>query len=242
MHLVKNVIQGRGDKLNKLLNRYNEIFNDEPGTIQGVKAKIHVKDGSKPKFCKARSVPFAMRQAVEKEIERLEELGIITPVANSEWAIPIVIVPKSDGSVRLCGDYKNTINPHIDNDVYPIPSVDEVFEKMQGGSRFTKIDLTQAYLQVELHESSKDLLVINTCKGLKRPNRMLNGVKPATGIFQRRMDNALCDAEKTVVRIDDILLTEKDDDEHLSNIEKTTFCSGFYTNTKTVCFFQIFFG
>ena len=67
-----------------------------------------------------------------------------------------VIVLKADGNVRICGDYKTTINPVIENDTYPVPTVDEVFEKVQGGKLFTKIDLTQAYLQVELDEESKN--------------------------------------------------------------------------------------
>ena len=126
---------------------------------------FNIEDDAKPKFYKARAVPFAMKEAVEQEIDRLEDQGILTSVPYSEWASPIVIVPKTDGSVRICGDYKVTINPVIENDTYPIPTVDEVFEKMQGGKLFSKIDLTQAYLQVELDEESKKYMVINTCKG-----------------------------------------------------------------------------
>ena len=66
------------------------------GTIKGAQAKINVIPNSKPKFMKARTVPFAMK-AVELEIERMENEGILKYVTFSEWASPIVIVPRSDG-------------------------------------------------------------------------------------------------------------------------------------------------
>ena len=65
------------DKLSDILNKHAEIFNDELGTLKGMKAKLIVKENAKPKFCKARSVPFAYKEAVEKEIDRLEETGVI---------------------------------------------------------------------------------------------------------------------------------------------------------------------
>ena len=65
-------------------------------------------------------------------------------------------------------------------EVYPQPNPDELFAKMQGGQIFYKIDLTQAYAQVELHEVSEEYLVINTCKGLKEYTLMTYDIKPAT--------------------------------------------------------------
>ena len=58
----------------------------------GFEAKINVDSQAKPKFCKARPVPYAYRDKVEKEIERLVSLGIMEPIQNSEWAAPIVSV------------------------------------------------------------------------------------------------------------------------------------------------------
>ena len=90
---------------------------------------------------------------------------------------------------------------------------DEMFAKTQGGKKFSKIDLTQAYAQVELEEES-------TSKGLKEPSRMPYGIKPATGIFQRHVVNALSGIERTVVKVDDILVSGVDDADHLVNLGK----------------------
>ena len=109
----------------------------------------------KQNFCKARNIPFALQEAVEAAIDHMENEGILRSITHSRWASPIVIVPKPDGRIRICGDYKRTVNPVITNDIYPQPTPDEFFSNMQGGEKFSRIDLTKAYLLVELHEESK---------------------------------------------------------------------------------------
>ena len=63
-----------------------------------------------------RNIPFALQDAVKLELARLENEGILTPISYSDWASHIVIVPKPDGDIRVCADYKNTVNPHIEAD------------------------------------------------------------------------------------------------------------------------------
>ena len=87
-------------QLESLLDRYSEVFKQTLGTITSYKAKLHLKEGAKPKFNKARPVPFALRQAVENELGRLEKDGIIESIDFSEWAAPVVAVPKPDGCVE----------------------------------------------------------------------------------------------------------------------------------------------
>ncbi|XP_044766654.1 uncharacterized protein K02A2.6-like [Coccinella septempunctata] len=110
-----------------------------------------------PKFFKARPLPHAIRDLVEQEINRLVEVGILTPVSFSEWATPVVPIIKKNGEIRLCADFKVTINPHIQVDQYPIPRIEDLFGRLQGGEQFTKLDLSQAYQQIAVDESSKKL-------------------------------------------------------------------------------------
>ena len=188
--------------------------------MKGFKVKINVEPDVSPKFAKARTVPFAIKDVVEAEIDKMEKEGILKSVSFCDWASPIVIVPKPDGNIRICGDYKRTINPVIKNDTYPQPTPEELFSKIQGGKKFSKIDLTKAYLQLELDEESQKFLTINTSKGLKHFTRLPYRVKPASGIFQRVIENALTNISNTAVKIDDILISGRDDSEHLQNIEK----------------------
>ena len=91
--------------------------------MKDIKAKIYVEENGIPKFCRARRVPYALRQKVSQELERLEKNGVIEPVQFSEWAAPVVPVVKSDGSIRICGDYKQTTNSVARADAYPLPRV-----------------------------------------------------------------------------------------------------------------------
>ena len=207
------------DHLETILDDHSELFKDELGLIRGVKAKIHVDQQAHPCFCKPRAVPFSLRKGVELELERLEEEGVIEPVQFAEWAAPIVPVVKEDGSVRICGDYKMTVNQASKLESYPIPKIEDLFTSLTGGKHFTKLDLSHAYQQLELEESSRAYVTINTQKGLFRYTRLPFGVSSAPAIFQRTMENLLQGFKHVVVYIDDILITGSTDEEHLSNLK-----------------------
>lgn len=154
------------NSIEHVTQKYQDVFNQELGCVHDVKAKINISNGAKPKFFKARSVSYYNKQKVEAELERLQTQGIITPVTYSEWATPVVPVAKPDNKIRLCGDYKITINPVIQLDAYPLPKIQELFASLSGGTVFSKLDLAHAYQQVPLDEESKKLTTINTHKGL----------------------------------------------------------------------------
>ena len=91
-------------------SEYANLFREGYDGMKGIKAHIRVRDGASPIYFKSHPVPYALREAVEAELNKLEENGVIIKVEQSDWASPVVVVPKADGSVRLCGDYKVTIN------------------------------------------------------------------------------------------------------------------------------------
>ena len=112
-------------------------------------------------------------------------------VTHSNWTTPIVTLVKKDGSVRICEDFKVTVNPQFDVDPYPIPRIEDIFAGLAGGKQFSVIDLWRAYLQMELEEDSKDCLTVNTSKGLYQYQRLPYGVAFAPAIWQRAMDVVL---------------------------------------------------
>jgi len=107
------------NSIEELAAKFKGVFTQGLGKIKEFEARVHVHPEATPKFHKARPVPYALKPAVEAELDRLEKEGIVTKVSHSEWAAPVVIVPKSDGTIRLCGDYKVTVNQVLDVDQYP---------------------------------------------------------------------------------------------------------------------------
>ena len=196
-------------------------FERSRGCLQGTSAKLHVEADTQPRFYKVRVVAYAMRSLVEKELQKLAHDGIIESVQFSEWAAPIVPVLKLDikKSVRICGEFKQTVNRAAKLDRYPIPKIEDLFASLTGGQKFSKLDLSQDYNQIVLDEESRKYVVINTHKGLYRFNRLPFGVASAPGIFQRVMENLLRDIPHVTVYLDDVLVTGKDDREHLAILD-----------------------
>ena len=217
----KSIFQVHSQRtLQGVLEAYSEVFEEGLGTVNGVFAKIHVDGTATPRFHKATSVPFALREKVEKELERLQEQGIIEPVQFSSWATPIVPVEKSDGSIRICGDYRVTVNSAAKLDKYPIPRIDDLFASLAGGERFTKLDLSHAYQQIQLDPESREYVTINTHKGLFTYSRLPFGVASAPSIFQRVMESILRGIPGVCVYMDDILVTGRNKQEHLEHLEQ----------------------
>ena len=150
------------EKLKSLLAEYPDLFSDEIGELKDIKGRLTLKEDAQSVFMKVRQVPYALRPKVKAELTKLQQQNIISPVTNSEWATPIVPVLKPNGSVRICGDFKVTVNPNIKIDHYPLSRVEYVFATLSGGKRYSKLDLRQAYLHMVMDSESKKLLTINT--------------------------------------------------------------------------------
>ena len=157
---------GMDNHIQKLLSRHSELFKDELGSVKGVTVKLYGDPSATPRFFRPWSVPHALRGRVEQELERLEKTGIIEAIKFSDWATPVVPLVKGDGSIRICGDYKVTINRVANVESYPLPRIDDLLAGLAKGKVFSKLDLAHAYLQLQLDEESRKLATISTHKGL----------------------------------------------------------------------------
>lgn len=209
-------------RLSQLLKANAQVFEKGIGKLKNIQAKIELDKDATPRFHKARPVPYALRPKIDAELQSLETSGILSKVDWSDWATPIVPVIKKGktGAVRICGDFKVSINPVLHTVQYPLPRIEDIFSSLAGGEKFSKIDLSQAYLQMEVEESSRKFLTINTHKGLYQYNRLVFGVASAPAIWQRAMDQVLHDIPRTQCYLDDILVTGRDDNEHFQNLSK----------------------
>ncbi|KAI4896177.1 hypothetical protein NFI96_020575 [Prochilodus magdalenae] len=206
-------------RLDEVLEKHAEVFKEELGQLRGPKAKIQVDSEAQPRFYKPRPIPYAVKPLVEQELQRLVEEQIIQPVQISDWAAPIVPVMKPDGSVRICGDYKLTVNRVSSLEQYPILKKEDLFANLVGGQRFSKLDMSHAYQQIVLDESSRKYVTISTHKRLYTYSRLPFGVSSGPAIFQRTMEGILKGIPHATVYLDDILLSGSTEEEHLKNLE-----------------------
>nr|XP_012137589.1 PREDICTED: uncharacterized protein K02A2.6-like [Megachile rotundata] len=207
-------------ELQKLFREFREITNPTVSKISKIQARLNLKDNVQPVFCKPRGVPFRLRAQVEEELEKLVNTGILEKVDCADWATPVVPVLKKNGAIRLCGDYSVTLNPRLKIDKHPLPTPDELLTQMAGGTVFSKIDLLQAYLQLEIRPEDRELLTINTHKGLYKPTRLMYGVASAPAIWQRTIENILKDIPGVVVFLDDIRIAGVDSRDHLQKLRQ----------------------
>ena len=122
-----------------LVDKFKHVFKNNGKPIKKYKAKLVLKQNAVPKFCRPRPIPYVLKNEVSKILDDLVARDIVVPVESTDWASPTVIVPKSSGdSVRLCGDYKVTINKHLIDPVYPMPTIQDIISNLDGACIFTK--------------------------------------------------------------------------------------------------------
>ncbi|CAK1604431.1 unnamed protein product [Parnassius mnemosyne] len=202
-----------------LREKYAKLFSSELGTFNKFKIHLKLKSDAELKFFKPRPVPLALKPKVEKELNRLLDLGILEKVNHSRVATPIVPVLRSDGDIRICGDFSVTLNKVLFMDNYPLPRIEDLFAKLHGGEQFSKLDLSRAYNQLVL-DDTKELTCINTHKGLFRYTRLVFGLCSAPSIFQQTMENLLAGIEGTGIFLDDILVTGPTKAVHMERLEQ----------------------
>ena len=177
-----------------------------------------MKDSVQPVFKKKRNVPFDALEQINKFLDRLEQAGILSKTDFSEWAVPTVHVKKRSNQIRICADFSTGLNDALQDHHYPLPSPEEIFNKLNGGKLYSKIDLSDAHLQIEVDEKSSKLLCINTHRGLYKYTRLAFGVKVAPAIFQQVMDTIQGDLNYATAFLDDVLVTSKITTGHRNHI------------------------
>ena len=208
------------NKVLKLLDSFKDtVFKPGLGTLKGISAHLELKKDVTPKFCKARPVPFALKGKIESTLDEMEKQGQLEKTMTSDWASPIVPVQKPNVTMRICGDYKITLNKNLEINHYPLPRYEECFQAMKGGQKFSKLDLKQAFNQVPLDESSKNLTTMNTSKGLYRWKRLPFGIASSPGIFANIMDKVLQSLSGVAWYQDDIIITGPNDQKHIDNLK-----------------------
>ena len=121
--------------------------------------------------------------------------------------------------IRICGDFKMSINPFLHPEVYPLPTPEEMFSTLANGESYTKLDLARAYKQMKVKKECQPLLTINTHRSLFQYTRLSFGITTALSLWQRAMAQVLSGLPRVIYNIDDILVTRHTRAEHTTNFQ-----------------------
>ncbi len=195
-----------------------QLFLDTPGRTNLVQHHIHLKD-SKPIRQPIYRVPERLLQVMKQELELMQELEVIEP-SFSEWNNSIVLVPKKDGSLRFCLDFRK-LNSVSKFDPYPMHRVDELVEKLGKAKFLTTLDLCKGYWQVPLSPDSKKFTAFKTLFGHFHFRVLPFGLHGAPETFQRMIDHIIRGTEAfTAAYLDDIIIFSTSWQEHLQHLQE----------------------
>ena len=164
-------------------------------------------------------VPFAYRETVLQELEEMERTGVIEP-STSEWAAPIVLVKKKDGTFRFCVDYRR-LNSVSQVDAYPMPRIDELIDCLGKAKYISTLDLARGYWQVPMAEESRHKTAFTTPYGLYQFRVMPFGLQGAPATFQHMMDTVVRGMESiSAAYLDDLVIFSNSFEEHLEHLRR----------------------
>lgn len=205
--------------LEVVLNSFADIFSDVPGRTTLCKHAIVLKPNTPPIRLHPYRVNPSKAEQMRKEIDFMLELGIIEE-SNSVFASPVVLVPKSDGSIRFCCNYKK-LNDVTQPDVFPLPRIDDLIDKIGKAKYMTKLDLSRGYWQVPMEEASIPLSAFVTPFGQFQWKYMPFGLRNAPGTFSRLITSVLRGLEAfTGAYLDDLIIFSDSWSEHLKQLSQ----------------------
>jgi hypothetical protein len=206
-------------KIKTIVQEYSDIFSDTselPAARHGV--LHHIETRGQPVSGRYRRLDAEKLEAAKKEFQQLEEAGIIRR-SKSQWASPLHMVRKADGSWRPCGDYRR-LNAQTTPDRYTCPNIGDLSARLAGCKVFSKLDLRKGYHQVPVNPEDVEKTAVITPFGLYEYLRMPFGLRNAGQTFQRLMDQVLRGLEYCFVYLDDILIASEDMVEHTKHLEE----------------------
>jgi len=190
------------------------------GVIDATEHRIDLQPGTRP----IRSMPYrqgpALRAKAEAEIRKMLDAGVIEP-ATSEWASPVVLVPKKDASLRFCVDYRR-LNAKTVGDAYPLPRIDDCLDSLGNATIFTTLDCNAGYWQVPVAPADRDKTTFTSYMGTYRYVRMPFGLRNAPATFQRALDIILSGVrwQSCLIYLDDVIVFSTSVEEHLVHVNQ----------------------
>jgi hypothetical protein len=209
-------------KLQEVLQEYKSIFSFSKKDIRACTFGYHdiqLRPDAKPKACKPYRHSPKERKIIEEEVAKMLELGLIEP-STSEWASPVVLIGKKDGSTRVCLDYRYQ-NSQTVPDTFPLPNIEDILASLHGMRYFSTVDMRAGYYQIPLTEHAKDICTFVTHFGTFRPKFLPFGVQGGPSNYMRIMWRLLGPHIGKICQVflDDVAIISPTFEQHLKDIE-----------------------
>ena len=213
----KELTEEQLQEVQAIIQKYGAISNKKVGKTTLTKHRIPIGNQSAIRQRPYR-IPAGLKEDIVKELQEMLKDGIIEE-STSDWASPIVVIRKKDGSNRLCIDYKK-LNALTKFDAYPMPRIDEMLDNIGRSKYLTTLDLAKGYWQIPMEETDKEKTAFTSPLGLFQFTTMPFGLSGAPATFQRLMDKVLRGTSGFAgVYLDDIIVYGNTWSEHLKNLE-----------------------
>jgi len=202
-----------------LLEKHWALWSRHLGPIKTTEHRIELKPGSKS----VRLSPYRMgsgtRELIKAQVDRMLKLEVIEP-SQSEWASPVVLIPKADRSSRFCIDYWQ-LNERTVRHSYPLPRMGDCLDSLGDAQFFSKLDCNARYWQIPIAEENKPKTAFTCHCGTYQCTRLPFGLCKAPATFQRAIDMILSGikGQNVLVHLDDLIIFSADAESHRSHLE-----------------------
>lgn len=207
-------------ELRSLLREFSDIFGTEARIANGVApVRVETRD-AKPIAQKVRLMNPAKAELLRTWANEQLAAGLVED-SNSEWGHNVLFVPKKNGTLRPCVDYR-PVNTVTEKDAYPVPNVGELLNRIGRSAVFSMFDMAKGFNHLLIHPKDRHKLAFYADGKLLQPVVMPFGMKNAPAAFQRAMNMIfypllnIC----VIVYVDDIAVHSLNPGAHLSDLRK----------------------
>ena len=210
-----------------VLTKYQDLFVGPDGNLGRTSVTRHriLTKIDKPVRIPPRRLGRDKRKIAEDAVDDMLERGVIEP-SSSPYCSPVVLIPKKDGSVRFCVDYRR-LNDVTHKDAYPLPRIADIIDSLSGASSFCTLDLASGYWQIEVDPRDREKTAFSIPgKGHYHFNVMPFGLTGAPATFERMMEGILAPLlwNKCLSFLDDVMVFGSDFETTLENLVSVFNC------------------
>ncbi|MCO5558872.1 hypothetical protein L7F22_012461 [Adiantum nelumboides] len=209
-------------ELSKFLNQFEDVFIDDiPGELPPKRGDddhaIELILGSSPPNKPPYRVSQAQQEEIMRQVNELVEKGMVRP-SSSPFCSPVLLVHKKDGTYRMCVDYR-ALNKITIKNRFPVPRIEDLFDKLQGSTYFSRIDLKSGYHQIRIVNEDILKTSFRTTFGLYEYLVMPFGLTIAPATFNRMMERIFRPHCNFIgVFFDDVIIYSKSMEEHKKHL------------------------